>query len=398
MRSLTLMLALCAGCGARSGLEPLELPAPIADAGVLPDAVVVSDAGTDAGIDVGPPDAGVCEEPLLVITRRTLDRCPSGHVSLGNRLLLGEANAVMVVDLENRSDRAMRITRWHLGEHHPDDLGCSLRTIRWFGLRNAETHEGLAMAVPERRDRDNNDVTFFPDDLAIPPGTTTIALEVMLANYLDGGCPGWTMDAGFFVDPARTMNDMDVVWADGTPLPGACVCTCNGGIPMYFGTGLLTVRRAMLHVQNRWPSRSVPIGGERQIAEFTVINEPNVGAYAATLEAMTLAVSGISSWPGHTLRLYVDTIDAANLLGSAVIGAGTAPVPVEFRDDDLVDVDVGAGMGRELLVTVDTDGFGTSGTLQVDVRNAQWSDGVGRYGDVDCEPIDGVTVTFAPAP
>lgn len=392
MRSLILVLALVAGCGARSGLEPLDLPAPVTDAGLVSDAST-ADAGTDAGSDAGPPDTGVCEEPLLVVTSGNGSTCPPGHAH-NPFFVLGGPGLVTIADLENRSDRTMRVTRWHFSEFHPDDRGCSLRTFARMNFWNGETGEIYGDASFERRDRDNNDVTFLPSGLLLPPGRTRVYATADLASYASGACVGWASAFTFTVGVGLPRGDMDVVWEDGSPLPERCV----GPAPMTHSTGFAVVTRADLRIRNGWLSTTVPIGGERQVGQFQLFNDFSLERYETRLEAVTLIVSGLSRYEGRTLRLYADVIDPEHLLGSAIIGPG-APAMVEFRDEDLIDMDV-SDLDRErpLLVTVETDGLFTAATMRVDIRNAQWSDGVGRYGDVDCEPILGATVTFVRAP
>ncbi len=403
MRSLMILLAFCAGgCGARTGLADRDAAVPVADAGA-PDAPLLADAGTDAGsdssraeldagVDAGPSDADTCDEPLLVIEQQDRDFCP-GHYPNRDSLLLGEnGRTIMFLDIRNRSSRTMRVTRWNFSVYVGFDDDRALRSIRRLWLRDAATRISYGEGVPVRHDASNLDVPIRPADFLIPPGTMTVAVEIDLAAYVDGGSAGWDASFGF-----ASWADVDVIWEDGSVIPSACVCSCLAGTPFYLSTGFLDVFRARFWIDSPLHAVIVEVGGERQVGEFRAGNEANAGNYAATLQAVTLGLSGISHREGHTLRLYVDTVDPAHLIGSTVIGAGF-PTVVEFRDADLVDVAVPAGMFRNLYVTIDTDGFMSSQTLQVDVQAATWSDGVAITGDVACEPVEGYYVTFVRPP
>ena len=392
MRALLLASLLLPGCYLSHERAMTDAAVPVADAGLVPD-TSVSDAGTDArgdtGVDAGPPDAGVCDEPLLSIEESPI-RC--GHLLLGSR-----QRQVFALDLHNRSDRAMRVVRWAIAFDRGLPEDCGPRTVLRVGLYDPLTGAPYGIAMPTERTIDANfEAIIRPEAFTIPPGDSTVSVRVDLNSYVDGGCSGWYTEFGF-----ASWIDIDAVWEDDRmPLPEECICSCLGGTPFFIGTGPTNTYRATLTTWADGTAWTRLATGEQEIGRFVASNPMNEGNYTATVTEMAFGFTGVFGGDERprTLRVYRDAVVPENLLASTTFPTGMVGTAF-WRDEIFTDMDVAAGTIRDIVVTLDVDGVFTSAALQVELLEARWTDGVSRVVRSICDgPTTAGTVTFAPAP
>lgn len=402
MRSLTLMLAFCAGgCYCSHTIEPVDAAGPVTDAGLLPDVLVPdasSDAGSDAGGDAGLPDGGYCSAPMLVIERWDDLWCWSD-------LQLGDTDrGIWGFAFWNRTSREMRVLRMrvHMYRGAPED--CALRTLRRIDLQDRGgplVMHGSEMPVSSADGY--YEVVFHPDDLRIPPGRRYIVVDAELATYLDGGCSGW--GTGFWFVP---QNDLEVVWEDGGDVPRDAICSFNAdGLPFgTFDTVRMETRRVSLGMAGAGVSSTRIASGEQEIGRFTGFAFANAGNYSATVDALGFGFEGVfgGDMRPRSLRVYRDVVSPETLLASRTFPDGQLP-PTSWSSEEFADVAVAPGTPVDFILTFDADGIFPGAFVRTDLVTIRWSDGVTSstrigVGDGGCRVpiVTGTTTSFAPAP
>lgn len=151
-----------------------------------------------------------------------------------------------------------------------------------------------------------------------------------------------------------------------------------------YGSGVLRTNLIARFADDSPFGRAAP-NVEQIIGVFEIENTPNAGTFPAIVRAMVFEIwAWMELAPGRLLRVYRDSLHAANEIARQAMPTGRFEGMIQFTDDEFVDFEVASGATRRVVVTLDTSdartldsvtiGFGA--TPPPETFGLSWSDGI----------------------
>jgi len=191
-------------------------------------------------------------------------------------------------------------------------------------------------------------------------------------------------------------------WADGGAnathqlvITGATATTKNGNHQVevgwandYICSSVMQLVRAKLSIAKAAdsPSGQQAVAQEQVIAKFAVANSGNIGNYSITISHIRINVLGVAL-KSSVIKIYRNSLKPENLTAIA----HTTTEPIGFKDLVIENASC-----QTLIITLNTQETLPPGksNLQVEIPNIFWTDGVGKYNNIDSLPISGGTLSY----
>ena len=219
----------------------------------------------------------------------------------------------------------------------------------------------------------------------------TLTVKGDLSTFDDGGLTSSTVRMSIPLDWDRTVTGnqepVDALGAaSGVAITGSALDLVADTDETAYGNyfDVLKTKLTIAYAADA-PSGLSSASAEQTVAKWVVSNAANVGNYTALVRGMNFAVSssGASMSAQSTLKVYKDSINTSNLLGSHNYCTGDACANREYSAStiaigDFTDLYVAAGSSVPVIVTLGTSnsGFSSNETLTVGVAagGITWAD------------------------
>lgn len=362
MRTSFAFLIVCfvSGCYLSHERAMVDAAVPVVDAGMLPDGFT-PDASSDAGSDAGPLESDGGPRPPLLRVERDLVRAESCA-------MYGTPGPGLIrLHVVNLGPERLILRQLSFPLYAPEAFGTHLvsggRLWDWLpSMREIATTTSVTIETDSIQ-------TIQFDDADIPLdgfGDLDIDLDPQFVPFEEVGYSG----IGVQVQVAPQSRFVVETESGRTLAPEEI--EVSGGLPVLLGQWVYAYRALTNMADNCAPETSrISIGGEQVIGDYRLMSLPNPGSYEAAIRDLELQISLVSA-SGRLLRIYDGSISPERELARGIVSATNSVVwdDASFRDIVMTSADL-----RDVLVTLETDGFSAGTEIQVGVSAIHWSDG-----------------------